>query len=171
MRHAETEEVLSRDEVLQNAMKTLKKLSVEADKHTYYDFTRAGDDEPPGTVFEGEPPPNASAPPAEQPDGDVSMLFPQLGEPSALPSPQISSERPPRRSANARIITEARVARESRVRHPGVSVAQIPGGSTPSREPDSEATEELYSQTSPAPSEPRDVPMDPPADDPEQNRY
>ena len=55
MRHAEMEEVLTRDEVLSNAVKTLQGLQVDADNHAYYDFTRAGDVEPPGTVFEGDP--------------------------------------------------------------------------------------------------------------------
>ena len=91
MRHAEVEEVLSRDEVLKNAVKTFQGLPNEPDKHAYYDFTRAGDNEPPGTVFEGEPPSGTTAPSqADQGDGDVTImgeqpsLFPRLGEQTSI---------------------------------------------------------------------------------------
>ena len=56
VRHAEMEEVLSREAIIAEAMKTMRNLSAEPEQVEYYDFRDPRGPDPPGTVYEGPPP-------------------------------------------------------------------------------------------------------------------
>ena len=52
MRHAEMEEVMSRDAVLRNAVEALEQLKVDPEKMKWWDLRDPEGEEPPGTFYQ-----------------------------------------------------------------------------------------------------------------------